>query len=99
MKVSPHRFYWVYAFGPIGKYGRELKRYGFWKVTGRGIEPELGSRKAAWMAPTGTRRAADLRRAFPNFPGKFIELTDAQRTGHGPGNPCRFTAMQISNAT
>jgi hypothetical protein len=95
-KVSPFKFYNVYAFGPIGRFGPILKDYGFIRVT-NDVEPKLNGKRAGWFKPSKLS-AAEMRKRLPCFPGKFVELTDAQRTGHGPGNPCTFTAKQIENA-
>jgi hypothetical protein len=95
-KVSPFKFFNIYAFGPIGKFGPALKDDGFIRVT-NDMEPKMNGKRAAWFRPCKLN-AAEMRNRFPNFPGKFVELTDAQRSGHGPANPCKFTARQIEKA-
>lgn len=97
MKTSPFKIYWIYAFGPIGDHGPRLKDDGFMTLTSKGVEPTLNGKNARWFCPT-RRTAAEMRKTHPKFPGKFVEITDAQRCGRGPGNPCKFTARQIEKA-
>lgn len=96
MKLSPFKAYWVYAFGPIGKFGPALKEDGFW-ICNSDFEPKLNGKRAGWFKPSRST-AAEMRKRFPEFPGKFVEITDAQRCGKGPANPCNFTAKQIEKA-
>jgi len=96
-KLSPFRVHFIYAFGPIGKYGPILKDHGFIRCTSD-AEPKLDGKRAGWFIPSPMKCALDFRKRFPEFPGKFAQITDAQRTGKGPGNPAKFTKMQANNA-